>query len=289
MHKARPFSPICSLLRCLPIASVVILLQCGATAGRSQTAITPSAVARDADLILPEAPRPALSGYAGRESSSLEEAALSPAVGQVISNPLTHIGPRAQTSQPISPTDLTVLPGETAPGQTVRDKMIGSVKDSISPFSLIGETISAGYSQARNGSPNFGTDVPAFGQRLGASLARGTSQKIFNEGVLAAALREDPRYYQMGRRKPFFERLVYAGTRPLISRTDSGRTTPNLALLGGYLGAAALTKTYYPPLNQGFSQTLQTYGNSLGGSALGYVVSEFLSDVLPVLHLETRN
>jgi hypothetical protein len=164
--------------------------------------------------------------------------------------------------------------------------LVGSVKDAISPFTLAGETISAGYSHVTNGSPNYGTDTGAFGQRLGASVARGTSQNLFTEGVLASILHEDPRYYQMGSTQPFLKRLVYAGTRPLISRTDGGRRTPNIALLGGYLGAAALTKVYYPPLNQGFSQTLQTYGGSLGGAALGFVVNEFLSDTIPFIHLK---
>ena len=188
-----------------------------------------------------------------------------------------------------SPTDITVLPGQTAPHQTVRDKMVGSVKDSVSPFTFMGEIISAGYSHVTNGSPNYGTDAPAFGQRVGAAIARGTSQNLFSEGVLASVLHEDPRYYQMGSGQNFFKRVVYAGTRPIITRTDSGHLTPNLALLGGYLGAAALTKTYYPDVNQGFNQTLQTYGGSIGGAALGFVVTEFLSDTLQILHLKKTN
>ena len=197
------------------------------------------------------------------------------------------VAPSAKTTS--SPTDISVRPGEIAPRQTVRDKLVGSVKDSVSPFSIGGEIISAGYSHLTNGSPNFGRNAPAFGQRVGASVARGTSQNLFSEGVLSALLHEDPRYYQMGSSKPFFKRAVYAGTRPLITRTDAGRPTPNLALLGGYFGAAALTKTYYPDINQGFSQTLQTYGGSIGGSAIGFVVSEFLGETLQVLHLTKLN
>lgn len=241
------------------------------------------------DLYLPDAPESARISASSTESSSAKKVEES--------TPVLQADGRTSGSAPIdlkvslagSPTDITVLPGHAAPSQSVRDKMVGSIKDSISPFSLIGETISAGYSHVTNGSPNFGTDAPAFGQRFGASIARGTSQNIFSEGVLAALLHEDPRYYQMGSGKPFFKRITYAASRPLITRTDGGRSTPNFALLGGYLGAATLTKTYYPPTNQGFDQTLQTYGGSIGGSALGYVVTEFLGDTLQILHLKKAN
>ncbi len=181
---------------------------------------------------------------------------------------------------------MTVGAGQTAPPQTVSDKFVGSIKESVSPFSLAGAVISAGYSHLTNGSPNYGTNSPAFAQRLGASVARGASQNIFAEGVMASILREDPRYYQLGSTHTIVQRAVYAGTRPLITRTDSGRKIPNFALLSGYLGAAALTEVYYPEPNKGFSQVMQTYGSSVGGAALGYVVTEFLPGVLQAVHLK---
>ena len=274
-----------------PAVSVLFasaLLPCAWETSLAQTTSAAQSALTEASLTLPEAPTPAYAETTSLESSSLESAPVWFDL-QTSGNPAPRSNPSGRSATPISPTDLTVSPGDIAPSQTARDKMVGSVKDAISPFSLIGETISAGYSHLTNGSPNYGTDAPAFGQRFGASVARGTSQNIFSEGVLAAVLHEDPRYYQMGPGKPFFKRLVYAGTRPLITRTDSGRSTPNLAVLGGYLGAAALTKAYYPPLNQGFSQTLQTYGGSIGGAALGYVVSEFLSNSIPFVHLKKEN
>ena len=185
-----------------------------------------------------------------------------------------------------SPTDLTVLAGQTAEHQNVRDKVIESARNSISPFSIGGEFIAASYSELTNRSPNYGTGSGPFAQRFGASVARGTSQRLFSDGIMCSVLREDPRYYQMGGGHFFLKRVIYAGTRPLITRTDSGKSSPNFALLSGYLGASALTKVYYPPPNQGFSQTMQTFGGSLGGAALGYLTSEFLPDALEFLRLK---
>ena len=57
----------------------------------------------------------------------------------------------------------------------------------------------ASYEQALNGSPNYGTDAGAYGQRVGAAAIRDASQTIFSDSIMAPILREDPRYYVMGK------------------------------------------------------------------------------------------
>ena len=235
---------------------------------------------------LPEAPSLSSSSSAaeplGASSQPLPQIANQKEGSQPSLNPLQR---RATPYVPTS-TDITIAPGQAGPRQTVSDKLFGSVRDSISPFSIAGEVISAGYSQGIDSSPHYGRDLGAFGQRVGASVARGTSQKLFSEGVMAAVLHEDPRYYQLGSKQNFFKRVLYAGTRPVIGRTDGGRTTPNLALLSGYLGASALAQVYYPARDQGFGDVMRTWGTGVGGAAIGDEVSEFLPDVLQFLHLK---
>jgi hypothetical protein len=182
--------------------------------------------------------------------------------------------------------DTIIFPGETAPPLSARQKVVLGLKDSVSPFSIAGWVGSAGWSQLWNSSPNYGTDKGAFGQRLAATAARNASQDIFGNVVLAPILHEDPRYYEMGRGHNFIKRSLYAATRVLITRTDSGHMTPNYSLIGGNLAGAALTNAYYPTLNQGFTQTAMTFGNSLGGSAVGMVFSEFYDDALRIVHLK---
>ncbi len=187
-----------------------------------------------------------------------------------------------------SHTDKYIAPGQQAPSLTAPDKVLLGFKDAVSPFSIAGWILSAGYSHVTNGSPNYGTNSSAFGQRLGASVARDITEGVFSDSIMASVLHEDPRYYKLGRGHSFVKRIVYAGTRPLIGRTDGGRTTVNLALLSGTLGGAALTNVYYPQINRGFTQTAETFGTSVGGDALGFVVSEFLSDTLQIVHLKKR-
>ena len=181
---------------------------------------------------------------------------------------------------------MIILPDEIADPMTAHDKVSAGLKNSVS--SATGSLAAAGWVQLTDGSPNYGTDSGAFGQRLGAEAIRGTSNSLFSHSVFAPIFHEDPRYYVMGPGHPFLKRLVYAGTRVLIARTDSGHSTPNFALFAGNAASSALTVTYYPAKNTTFSGVAETFGGSLGGSALGFVVDEFMVDALVDLHIKKK-
>ncbi len=291
MHQRSAFTPRPTQLR-RSLSAIACLIAVSSAFGQQ----SPAVHAPDVAPLLSAAPEAVSSDRASLEPAALPEApgvssssAADP--GQIANQKegsQPSLNPLQRLARPTVPTstDITIAPGQVGPHQTVGDKLLSSFRDSISPFSLAGEIISAGYSQGIDSSPHYGRDFGAFGQRVGASVARGTSQKLFSEGVLAAALHEDARYYQLGSKQNFFKRVVYAGTRPVIGRTDAGRTTPNLAVIGGYLGAAALAQTYYPSRDQGLGDVLQTWGTGIGGAAIGDEVSEFLPDVLQFLHLK---
>jgi len=176
--------------------------------------------------------------------------------------------------------------GQTAPKQTVRDKFLLGARESVTPFAALGWSFSAGWSHLINSSPNYGTNSEAFAQRFGAAAALSTSKEIFSDSVLASVFHQDPRYYQMGDSQPLLKRAVYAGTRVFVTKNDSGKQVVNYSLLGGNLGGALLTQTYYPKKNTTAGSIAWTYAGSLGGSALGFVVSEFLGDALRLVHLQ---
>jgi hypothetical protein len=181
---------------------------------------------------------------------------------------------------------FVIAPNEIADPLTVHDKIIGGIKDSFSLFSMAGWFGAAGWEQLTNGSPNYGTNSGAFAARLGAASARGASEGVFSESLFAPLFHEDPRYYIMGNSHNFFKRAIYAGTRAIITRSDSGKEVPNFALLAGNAAGSALTIPYYPQKNTTFSEVAQTFGGSIGGSAIGYVVNEFLADALVIAHIK---
>jgi hypothetical protein len=204
------------------------------------------------------------------------------APGRAVTSGLVVPMPQASTTQKY------IAPGQAAPILTANDKVLLGLRDAFSPFAASGWLATAGYEQLLNGSPNYGTNLGAFGQRLGSSAIRNASEGIFTDSVMSPLLREDPRYYRLGPTHNFFVRLVYAGTRPLITRTDRGNLSPNLALLSGTLGGAALTNLYYPQLNCGPAQTMETFGTSIGGAALGDVISEFYADLMQRIHSQSH-
>jgi hypothetical protein len=155
---------------------------------------------------------------------------------------------------------------------------------SVSPFAAMGWVASASYEQVADKSPNYGQTGKGFAQRLGASAARNTSQDLFTGSVLAPILHEDSRYYRLGDGHSFLARTAYALTRPLITRTDGGSETLNIAMLGGNLSGAALTQAYYPPVNRGLDETMKTFGSSMAGSAVGFLVREFFGGTFQILH-----
>ena len=171
---------------------------------------------------------------------------------------------------------------------TVHDKIVGGLRDSVSLFSVAGWLGSAGWEHLWNSSPNYGTDSGAFGERLGAATLRGISEGVFTDSLFAPIFHEDPRYYVMGPGHNFFKRAIYAGTRTIITRTDSGHSTPNLALLAGNFAGSALTIPYYPAVNTSFKEVCITFGGSVGGSAVGFVVNEFIVDALVQLHIKKK-
>lgn len=181
-----------------------------------------------------------------------------------------------------------IYPDEEAQPISARDKFAMGLRDMYSPLNVSGAVLAAGWEQAVNGAPNYGTNRMAFAQRFGAGMARGSSQGLFSDGILAPVFHADPRYYVQGRAHSIAHRSGYAVSRVFVTRTDSGRQTVNAPLLIGYAGAAALTNTYYPQINRNFKDTASDYAGSLGGAALGFLVNEFSGELLKVIHIKNK-
>ena len=196
-----------------------------------------------------------------------------------------------QPMQPahLAPLHMKYIPaGWTAQPITPHDKVLLGLKDLVSPLDALGMLTSAGYSFALKGEPNYGTNRGAFGETLGAAAIRETTEGIFTDTVFAPLLHEDPRYYVEGTHYGFFHRFAYAGTREILTHTDSGHSSVNGAMILGYAASSALSYTYYPKINKNFDDTAATMGGSLGGAAIGFLVSEFSDSVLQALHLEKK-
>jgi len=178
-----------------------------------------------------------------------------------------------------------ILPDMRAQRITAGDKVIIGLQGTYSAMNFGGMLVASGYGQLLNGQPNYGTDRGAFGQRLGAAGIRDTMQGVFTDSVFAPLLHEDPRYYVEGAQYGIAHRALNALTRPVITRTDSGRRAINGAQLLGYAASTALNNAYYPPSNRNVRDNVEAYASSIGGSALSSLLIEFTASFWHVLHL----
>jgi len=177
---------------------------------------------------------------------------------------------------------------ETAQTLTTGDKIVMNLRDLYAPTHFGSAILAAGWSHINNGAPNYGTDRGAFGERLGAAELHATSERVFEKVILVPAFHIDARYYVMGSNHNIGQRGLYALSRIVVTKTDSGHNTFNAPLFIGQAGAAALNRTYYPPINRNFHDAASEFASSFTGTALGFVVDEFSDGLLRAIHMKKK-
>lgn len=222
---------------------------------------SPTVANEAACLPLPEAPMPVVPSGGNDEAGPAQAATTGPQY--------------SARSTPTGRLDTLIDPTEIPPKLSAADKVGMGLKASVSPFAVMGWVGSATYSESFNRSPNYGQSAKDYAQRLGAAAARASSEGIFSTSVMAPILHEDPRYFVEGPGHPSLHRALYALSRVLITKRDDGRSRINYALLSGNAIGAGLTQTYYPAGNRNFHGTVTTFGVSLAGSGVKFVLEEF--------------
>ncbi len=171
-----------------------------------------------------------------------------------------------------------IEPGEKVPPLTTWDKFLFPVHEELRPLSLVPVVVSGEYGAWRNSDPKVGTNIDAFGKRVGDAALRQASIRFFADGLLPAITHEDPRYY----RKTYGSdpsRFVYALRRVFVDARDSGKLGFNFSDTLGRGMAAALTQAYYPDASVRPQVVFRTWGISLAGSAGVNIFQEFWPDI----------
>jgi hypothetical protein len=159
----------------------------------------------------------------------------------------------------------------------VRYKMEIAVKDSFD-YPLMGvAAIYASFYQLYNSHPQFGQGLEGYAKRLGTSYTDQIVGNMLAEGVLPSLFHEDPRYFRMNEGKPS-KRLLYAISRIVITRTDSGGKSFNFAEVMGNGIAAGVGLSYYSD-DRHIGDYLENWGTQLCTDALSQVLKEFWPDV----------
>jgi hypothetical protein len=161
----------------------------------------------------------------------------------------------------------------------IRDKWSLFVKETVDPYTFTSAAAGAGISQWHNSDPKYGNGFKPWMQRFGAAQADITTQNFFSDAVLASLFHEDPRYFRKGPASPVFTRIVYALSRVVITRRDSGRDSFNFSgTLGVGLGIV-LSNAYYPEKSVNADEMQSRLITSFASSALGNLLPEFWPDM----------
>jgi hypothetical protein len=177
------------------------------------------------------------------------------------------------------PNFLTVEDAGQAQPLTTRDKFYLTTWSSFDYVQFLWYAAVAGVSQAENREPGYGQGAEGYGKRYGAHIADGTIENFTTQAVLPSLLRQDPRYFQLGKGS-FWRRSSYAASRIFVTRTDSGGKQVNYSeILGSAVASAISTYSYYPRTDRNVSNMLSLWGSAMAYDTLAFVMKEFWPDL----------
>jgi len=180
----------------------------------------------------------------------------------------------------VLPNFLTVTdPDRKTQPLTTKQKFALVARQTYDPVTILTAAAGAGLSQAEDGDPKYGPGGVGYAKRFGAAMADLSSQSFFSGAVLASVLHEDPRYFREGAQYGFWNRLGYAVSRVVITRTDAGGDRFNYSGIFGMAMGIALSNAYYPDPSVNGRETAQRFGTSLLSNAISNLLPEFWPDI----------
>src|SRR5713226_39870 len=132
--------------------------------------------------------------------------------------------------------------------------------------------------QAKNDPKQWGQGWDAYGKRFGASFADNSIGTYMTTALFPSLLREDPRYYQMGKGR-FGHRAYHAVNRLFVTRADSGHDRFNYSESVGNAVAAALSNIYHVPDDRNASRNATTFAFLILYDGLSNELKEFWPDI----------
>jgi hypothetical protein len=175
--------------------------------------------------------------------------------------------------------DPASAPTDTLPPPSVSEKWNVFQHETVTPLMIGAGAIDAAYSQTIHSTPLYGRHWgSAYPQRFGAAMADIASQDFFGDFVLASAFHEDTRYRRRGSTYKFWNRVTYAVSRALVTKSDAGQATFNWANVFGTAMSAGLSNAYYPDVSRTAPAAATNWGKTLGDSGLANLLPEFWPD-----------
>ena len=171
---------------------------------------------------------------------------------------------------------------------TVREKYVLAWHQTVDISAHFGNLFQAALQQASNGQPHYGQGWGPYAQRFGAAEADQATSAFFIFGFLPHVLHQDPRYFRKANGR-VWNRIRYAATRTVISRTDAGDPAFNTPQVLGQLLQQGISTSYYPAQDRSVSGVFQNWGVNLAYNSAYNVLKEFYPDFLRIVFHKRKN
>lgn len=198
--------------------------------------------------------------------------------GQPTTQTSDYEGKQTRRILGIIPNFRSVSVDQTLPPLSPKDKFKLMFEDSFDYSSFIYVGILAGIGQAENSYPEFHHGAPAYARYYWHSFADTLDGNLMTEFLIPAALKQDPRYYTLGRGS-FLHRTGYSVSRLFVTRTDHDGEAPNFSEIVGNGAAAGLSSLYYPSQERTWTKTGQRWVTQVGLDGASNLIKEFWPDV----------
>jgi hypothetical protein len=161
---------------------------------------------------------------------------------------------------------------------TRRQKFQVFVSHTYSPRTFAGAAIDAAADRVENHNSGYAAGFTGAAQRYGVELTTSETNVFFGRFLIPAVLKQDPRYFR-NPSLPFLKRALYAMTRVLITRSDTGHQTFNASYVLGGAAAQALNDLYVPGHRQGMQPILDRLTFDLAIDSGFNLIHEFWPDI----------
>ena len=158
------------------------------------------------------------------------------------------------------------------------DKFCLAADHAVDRITPVKAALAAAFGQAINQPTGYEQGWDGYGKRFGSAVGTIGFNELFSTYIFPSLLHQDPRYFRSGQGTTG-QRIKYATTRILVTRTDSGGNAFNWSFLLGTAFASAAANIYYPERNRTFGDTFLQAGTTFGLGAGVNVLQEFLPEL----------
>lgn len=161
---------------------------------------------------------------------------------------------------------------------TPRQKFRLFLYNTANPIPMFEAAARAGISQGLNETPGFGQGGEGYAKRFGAAYADTASTQFFGVFLYPALFRQDPRYFKK-LYGSFWSRFEYSISRTFVTRTDTGKSAPNISFWMASGTSALLSNAYYPADSNSAGDAAVRFGIDFASQAGFNVAKEFWPDL----------